>query len=289
MAATTMEHTDTRSALAALLKTYSTELTSRDKKSMAAAEEMLRPGSEVFVAALPNDPIDKVVAAVAQLKQGGLIPVPHVVARNVESLKALDELLRRLVGEAGVDRVLTLGGDRDKPVGDLEQSLQIIESGLIQKHGISKIFMACYPEGHPRIPNEKLEAARAAKLAAAAKAGFDVTLVSQFCFDAKPIVQLAERMRSQGVTQPFRVGVAGPADRATLVKYAMMCGVGASLRALKERQDLAKNVMSGETPEALLTEVAEAQARRPELGISGVHFFTFGSLAKSAQFAREHQ
>lgn len=289
MAATTMEHTDTRSALAALLKTYSTELTSRDKKSMAAAEEMLRPGSEVFVAALPNDPIDKVVAAVAQLKQGGLTPVPHVVARNVESLKALDELLRRLVGEAGVDRVLTLGGDRDKPVGDLEQSLQIIESGLIQKHGISKIFMACYPEGHPRIPNEKLEAARAAKLAAAAKAGFDVTLVSQFCFDAKPIVQLAERMRSQGVTQPFRVGVAGPADRATLVKYAMMCGVGASLRALKERQDLAKNVMSGETPEALLTEVAEAQARRPELGISGVHFFTFGSLAKSAQFAREHQ
>ena len=67
-----------------------------------------------------------------------------------------------------------------------------------------------------------------------------------------------------------------------------MCGVGASMRALKERQDLAKSVLTGETPEALLTEVAVAQALNPALGISGVHFFTFGALAKSAQWASAH-
>jgi methylenetetrahydrofolate reductase (NADPH) len=130
-----------------------------------------------------------------------------------------------------------------------------------------------------------LEKARAIKLETAAKAGLDVWMVSQFCFDAKPIVALAKRMRALGVTAPFRVGVAGPAERSTLVKYALMCGVGASLRALKERQDLARNVLTGETPEALLTEVAQAQERDPSLGIKGVHFFTFGALAKSAEWA----
>ncbi len=277
--------TDSRGALAALLGTYSTELTTRDKRSLEAAPEVLAKGAEVFIAALPNDSAEKLVSAAVQLRSSGLAPVPHIVARNIESEAALDELLARLVGEAGLDRALVLGGDRDKPAGELDSALQQIKTGVFQKHGINKIFIACYPEGHPRIADEVLEAARAAKLKAAQEAGLDVTLISQFCFDAAPIIRLAERMRAQGTTAPFRVGVAGPAERSTLVKYALMCGVGASLRALKERQDLAKSVLTGETPEALLTEIGKAQAANPALNISGVHFFTFGALAKSAQWA----
>ncbi len=170
-------------------------------------------------------------------------------------------------------------------MGELDSAIQIIQSGLIQKHGVKDIFVSCYPEGHPRIADDLLEAARAAKLKAAAEAGLDVTLVSQFCFDAKAVIELTRRMRAQGQTQPYRVGVAGPADRAKLIKFALMCGVGASLRALKERQELSKAMMTGETPEALLTEVGEAQAADPSLGLEGVHFFTFGDLPGSVKFA----
>lgn len=276
-------------ALSALLNEYSCEVTSRDRKSIEAAPKLLRPGSEVFVAALPGDSIDAVISACAELKRSGMVPVPHVVARNIVSLSALDTLLGRLVKEAGVERALVLGGDRDKPEGELNCALQIIESGLIQKHGIKRIFIGCYPEGHPRVADALLEEARTAKLAAAEKAGLHVTLISQFCFDAAPIVALARRMRAQGVTAPFRVGVAGPAKRSTLIKYALVCGVGASMRALKERQDLARNVLAGETPEGLLTEVGLAQASDPSLGITGVHFFTFGSLASSAEWAENHR
>ena len=285
MSTTTLERVDAQAALKSLLKTYSTELTTRDKTSLEAAPDVLAPGAEVFIASLPNDSIDGLVATAVQLRNAGLTPVPHIAARNIESLAVFDELLARLVGEAGLDRMLTLGGDRDKPAGDLHCSLQMIESGLIQKHGISRIFMACYPEGHPRISDEVLERARADKLAAAKAGGLDVTLVSQFCFDAKPIIQLTARMRAQGTAVPYRVGVAGPAERATLVRYALMCGVGASLRALKERQALARNVLAGETPEALLTEVALAPAANPALELEGVHLFTFGGLARSAQWA----
>ncbi len=277
---------ETRPVLAGLLQTFSAEVTARDKKGIEAAPNVLPSGAEVFIAAIPGELIDRIVAAAAQLRAVGLTPVPHIVARNLESRQVLDDLLGRLVREAGVDRTLMLGGDRDKPEGEYDCSLQLIQTGLLQKHGIGKIFIACYPEGHPRVADEVLEAARAAKLEAARAEGFDVTLVSQFCFDPKPIIELARRMRAQGTTAPFRVGVAGPAERATLVKYALMCGVGASLRALRERQDLAKSVLTGETPEALLSEVALAQSREPELGIAGVHFFTFGALAKSAQWVQ---
>ncbi len=276
---------DAKAALSGILRNYSAEVTARDKKGLDAAAEMMAPGSEVFVAAIPGESVDRIVAACANIRKSGLEPVPHIVGRNIESKAALDELLARLAGEAGLKRALVLGGDRDKPEGEYHCSLQLIQTGLLQKHGVTRIGLAWYPEGHPRVDDKVLDEARAAKLKAAAEGGLDVWLVSQFCFDPKPVVALARRIRAEGVTAPLRVGVAGPAERSTLIKYALMCGVGASLRALKERQDLAKNVLTGETPESLLSEVAEAQQGQPSLGISGVHFFTFGALAKSAQWA----
>jgi methylenetetrahydrofolate reductase (NADPH) len=280
---------DQPAALAKLLQTYSVEVTSRDRKSLDSAPDLLRPGSEVFIAALPGDDVNDVVAAAAQLNKAGLTAVPHVVARNIENRAALDSLLGRLTQEAGVKRALVLGGDRDNPAGDYLSSLQIIETGLLQQHGIKSINIGAYPEGHPKITNAQLDEARAAKLAAAEKAGLDVTIVSQFAFTAEPIIAFAQHMRAQGVKAPFRVGVAGPASRMLLIKYAMICGVGASLKFLQNKPELAKGVMSGETPEKLLQEIAAKQVQNPELGFSGVHFFTFGSLAKSAEFAESRR
>jgi methylenetetrahydrofolate reductase (NADPH) len=274
-----------QATIASLLRSYSAEVTARDRKGLDAAPDLMPKGSELFVAAIPGETVDRLVAACAHIRKVGLEPVPHVVARNISGPAALDELLGRLAGEAGVRRALVLGGDRDKPEGEFHCSLQIIETGMLQKHGVGRIGLAWHPEGHPRVAEAVLDQARGAKLKAAAEAGLEVFLVSQFCFDPKPIVATARRIRAECVAAPLRVGVAGPAERATLVKYALMCGVGASMRALKERQDLAKNVLTGETPEGLLKDVAGAQAREPSLGFSGVHFFTFGALAKSTQWA----
>ena len=275
--------TGAESAFHALLKNYSAELTARDHKSIAAAGQ-LPAGTEVFVASLPNDTVEDQVAACVALRRAGVTPVPHVVARNITNIAEMDQILARMTGEAGVDRALILGGDRDDPAGDFDSALQLIETGLIQRHGIRTIAISCYPEGHPRITDAVLEEARATKLIAAERAGLDVTLVSQFCFEAKPIIALTERMRALGVTAPYRVGVAGPAKATTLMKYALICGVGASMRALKERQSLTRNLLTGVTPEDLIHELAAAQAANPALGLSGIHFFTFGSLAASIKW-----
>lgn len=266
------------------LNGFTAEVTSGDLKSMKAAEKLMVVNAQIFIASLPKDTIDKQVAAVVKIHQSGLQPVPHIVARNIESMATFEDLLSRLKNEANVKTALILGGDRDQALGEFDNSLQLIETGLLQKYGIETIYLGCYPEGHPRISNDILQAALLAKLTAAKQAGLKVELVSQFCFDAAPIVEFAQQLRELGIDEPFRVGVAGPSSRSTLVKYAVICGVGASLRALKERQSLAKNMMAGETPEKLLRELAIAQSQNSELNFNGVHFFTFASLEKSATF-----
>ena len=269
-----------REALARLLHGYSTEVIPRDQKSIEAACELLPRGAEVFIAAVPGETPDRMVAAASRLREAGLTPVPHVTARGLASLDDADRLIGRLAHQAGVDRVLALGGDRDQPAGELHSSQQLIASGLFRKHALGKVFIACYPERHPRVESEVLESARAAKLRLVADQGLEVELISQFCFEPGPIVALAKRLRA-----PYRVGVAGPASRATLVRYGLMCGIGPSLRALRQRQS--RTLAPAETPEPLLAEVAAARQADPALTITGVHLFTFGSLARSVQFAEE--
>jgi methylenetetrahydrofolate reductase (NADPH) len=282
--ATITHDSDAKAALARLLENYSAELTTRDHKSLDAAKDILRPQTRVFVAAMPRDTAEDMIAAAIRLHKAGMVAIPHIVARNIRDRAMLDDMLARLAGEAGVDRAHVVGGDRDDPLGEFDSSLQLLQTGLFARYGMTRIALACYPEGHPRIPDAVLEQARAEKTREAESQGLSVWLVSQFAFESAPILGLARKMRAEGIPDPYRVGIAGPASHATLLKYALMCGVGASLRALRERQGLTKTMLTGETPEALLTEIALAREAEPSLGIAGVHFFTFGSLMKTAEW-----
>jgi methylenetetrahydrofolate reductase (NADPH) len=275
------------SALSDFLDRYSTEVTPGDRKSIDVAGHLLESGTEVFVVSLPSDSAERQIDAAVRLRRAGLKPVPHIAARNIASRFDLDNLLRRLTVEAEVDRVLVLSGDRDKPAGDLVSSLQILESGLIEKHGIRSVAISAYPEGHPKIADALLLAARHAKLEVARRAGLAVTFVSQFCFDPAPIIGLARQLRAQGIKESLRVGVAGPASRTSLLKFALLCGVGPSIRALKERPLNTRSLLARDTPTTLLNEIVRAQHLEPSLGIDGVHIFSFASIGAAANWVRE--
>jgi methylenetetrahydrofolate reductase (NADPH) len=273
--------------LAGLLRGYSAEVTSADRKSIDAAVASMPRGSEVYIASLPSDDEDRRVSVARELQRAGLTPVPHIVARNIGSRGDLDVLIRRFSREAGVDRALVLGGDRAQPAGDFHSSLQLLETGLLGVHGIRIIALAWYPEGHPRIPDAVLEDARRAKMQRAAEDGLRVKFISQFCFESAPILASAQRLRAEGITAPLRIGVAGPASRTSLLKYAMICGVGASVRALSERPGAGAKLRE-EHQEELLGEIAAAQALDAAPVFDGVHFFTFASLAATVKFVQEH-
>ena len=235
-------------ALSLLLRVYSVEVTAHDDRSIDAVIKHARPGTEVFIANLPNEKPRVVIEAARKLRSGGLEPVPDIVARNTTSAHDLQDLLSGLQTGAGVTKALVLGGDREDAAGTFSSALEIIETSLLQKNSIQSIYLACYAEDHPRIPEDTLQQALVDKLRAAEAAGLEPLLVSQFLFDPEPLIRFTRSLRERGIVTPLRVGIAGPAERTKLIRYALRCGVGASLRVLRSRGDLARNVLSARRP-----------------------------------------
>jgi len=104
--------------------------------------------------------------------------------------------------------------------------------------------------------------------------------VTQFAFSAAPILAWIARMRELGIEAPVRVGIAGPASVATLMRFAAICGVQASLRTLARHAGLAKHLFAAAAPDAIVRALAAGP-----LGAVEPHFFTFGGLAATARWS----
>lgn len=267
-----------------LLACYSVEVTPGDTKSIAMASMSLQPGTEVFIASLPSLDIRQTVETAICLHQGGLVPVPHLAARNLASLEAVSDALMEMSQKAGADRALVIAGDRPEPLGELHDSLQILKSDVLRKAGLKKVYLSCYPEGHPTIERNRLKAAMQQKLDLVTASGLRAEFVSQFAFEAEPYIQMARELRQAGIQLPIRAGLAAPASPATLLKYAMMCGVGPSIRALRNRTLTSMHV--GQQQAADVLRDLGAMNEREGL-FESLHFFTFGSLARTRDFVAE--
>jgi methylenetetrahydrofolate reductase (NADPH) len=224
----------------------------------------------------------QMVAPAAKLRRAGLFVMPHVGARHLQSGKQLEELAARLVGEAGVERVLIVGGDRRTPAGPFDSSLAVMRSGAFQRVGIVRMAVGGFPEGNPHIRDSDLHEALAAKVAFAQQEGIRLSIVTQFCFSADPILDYLRRLRERGIDVPVRIGLAGPAGVITLLRYAVRCGVGNSMRVLTDNPAFAKALVDT-GPEPILREIAMAveQSEWEHLGVAGFHFYLFSGLNRT--------
>jgi methylenetetrahydrofolate reductase (NADPH) len=269
-----------RRDISTLLAGASLELSSRDPAEIDACAGLLEPGTAVYISMPPGQTYHGTVALASRLKRAGFRPVPHVAARRIVSREALDEYLARAAGDAGVDGALVIGGDSHRPSGPFDSSLALLETGLFERHGIVKIMVAGYPEGHPKIASSALETALVAKKTLARRAGIELGVVTQFCFEAEPILSWVAKMKGHGL--PVRAGLAGPASLPRLLRYAALCGIGNSVRALKARPQAITRLMIESGPEMALRDLA----RRAGPPITGVHFFCFGGLVRTARWLR---
>ena len=165
-----------------MLRGYSIEVNPNEPKVVDAAVDRLDPGTEVFLTWIPGaNPMD-LIGPATRLRRAGLVPVPHIGARHLESANQLEHLAARLAGDAGVDRVLVIGGDRATPAGPYDCSLAVMQTGVFQKLGIVRMAVAGFPEGNPNISETTLDEALSAKLKFARRSGLDISIVTQFCF-----------------------------------------------------------------------------------------------------------
>src|SRR5215813_5552420 len=273
-----------RHRMVELVAACSIEVSPRDDFAGKRLRELLDPGMTVFVNHPGSVTHHDIVAACARLRHAGFNPVPHIAVRRLASFTQANDFLQRATAEADVKAALIIGGDPDHPVGPFPDTHDLLAPVLAGHHGLREAAFAGYPEGHPTIASRTLDKVLRAKLALAHRQGLEVSLVTQFGFEAAPIVRWIAALRAQDIVCPVRVGIAGPASVATLAKFAVRCGIGASLRALARGHTAFARILSEASPDTLI----EALVAGEEHGarIDSLHVFTFGGVRRTAEWAR---
>ncbi len=264
---------------------FSAETTPGAAAKIPDFREHLRPGTVVYITFLPGSDFKDTVTVAARLREEGFIPVPHFAARSIKNKITLDDHLHRICGEAGIERVLCIAGAVDHPVGEFSDSTQLLESGLFDKHNIKKIALAGHPEGSPDMTDEAISAALKWKNDFAAKTDAQMYLVTQFVFEAGPIIAWDKMLRSEGNALPIHIGVPGLATLKTLLMHATHCGIGASMQFLTKQAKQVTKLMRVNAPDKLVTNLADYVANDPESAITGVHIYPLGGLKKSAAWS----
>jgi len=278
------ETVDTRKSVVEFLSDFTAETTPFSAAKVEDFRQVLRPGTTVFITFLPGSDFDDTIAVAARLRQEGFNPVPHLAARSIPNSAFLDENLKKLKDQADIDEVLIIGGAVDVPVGDFSDSMQIMDTGLLDKYGINKVGVAGHPEGSPDMPDEAIASALLWKNEFTERTGAELYVVTQFCFEAEPIIAWDKAMRAAGNKLPIRIGVPGIATIKTLLNYSKACGIGASVTFLKRQARNVKKLLTTSAPDKLIAELAAYKTDDPECGLIGCHMYPLGGIKKSAKW-----
>ncbi|MEM9320622.1 MAG: methylenetetrahydrofolate reductase, partial [Pseudomonadota bacterium] len=230
------------------------------------------------------------VATAKRLAEDGFQVMPHFPARSIRDRAMLEDWVARYKGEANVTQALLLAGGIDKPHGAFHSSMQLLETGVFD--GFTDLHVAGHPEGNrdidPKGGDASVMAALHWKQAFADRSDAKMAIATQFAFDAGPIIAWADRLAAEGITLPIHIGIAGPAKLQTLIKFAIACGVGPSLKVLQKRaMDVSKLLLPYE-PNDVLAALAAHKAANPGFNIERVHFFPLGGIRTNANWAKEN-
>lgn len=269
---------------------YSLEMTAKDRPALLEAAHDIAPETPIAITFLPNETIDARVEAAVVARTLDFEPMPHLSARRIRSRDELEQMVSRFVAEANVRRMFIVAGDPPVPAGPFGDTLSMIRTGVFERNGIRALGIAGHPESHPTMDAAARWAILEEKSAESARRGMATLIVTQFGFDARPVLDWLGELRARGITSPVRIGVPGPAGIATLLRYAARCGVGASAAVMARYGVSIAQLIGTAGPDRLVEELAHAL--NPSHGAVRLHFYPFGGLVRTVdwinRFAATH-
>ena len=262
----------------------STEITPSDEKRLPELAAVLPPGTAVYVEHPPKATLGQVVHAALAVQRCGFLATPHIAPRRIPNAQTLRMALADL-RLGGVEQILLVAGDADQPAGEFASTLEVLESGILERSAIGRIGVAGHPEGNKSVGPMLLWQALEAKQRFAERTGIAMHIVTQFGLNARAAAAWQRELVHHGIRLPVHVGIAGPAPLSKLVHFAIQCGIGASVRTLMRNLSAAGNIAElAVSPDQhlleLLGEPAAAQIVAP-------HFFAFGGAIETARWMRE--
>ena len=284
--------TGTAAAIGAFLRDYSIEVMPRTAARIEDFRPLLPEGTRVYIAHIEGTPINEMVATARRIAGEGFPVMPHFPARIIANKAALEDWIARYRGEAGVEQALLLAGGVDRAVGVFESSMQLLETGLFDRAGFTRLHVAGHPEGNRDIDpgggTRNVDSALHWKREFSERTDARMAIATQFCFEAEPIVVWANRLREGGIDLPIHIGIAGPAKLQTLIKFGIACGVGTSLKVLQRRAGDVSKLLLPYEPTTVVSALAEHKARHPDFNITNVHFFPLGGIRTCVEWANSH-
>ena len=272
-----------------LITNSSIELTGKYQHQINLVRDLLPYGTDIYLSALPSRPLETNLDCIAAIRAAGFNPVPHIAARHIRSRDELKQFLAGITTDQEVRKILLIGGDLPEPLGPYNDAISVLKDGILNELGISEIGIAGYPEGHPRIPNEIVQQSIIDKIHLAREQKLGVYIITQFSFAPGRIVDYCAKLNRAIPDVPVYIGMAGPTNPVTLLRYARICGVSASLRALTGLGFKAARLVTRTEPSEQLTVLARYCAGRETSNVMGVHIFSFGGFIESVKWLKEKQ
>jgi methylenetetrahydrofolate reductase (NADPH) len=221
------------------------------------------------------------VRAAVAAQGEGFAATPHIAARRIPNAMTLRLALAELLA-GGVRQILLIAGDAPIPMGEFSNTLDVLDSHVLEDAGIDKIGVAGHPEGHKAVGPTLLWEALRTKQEYANRTGVKMHIVTQFSFNAAAMREWEGELPRHQIRMPVHVGIAGPAPLHRLIHYAMQCGIGASLRTvMRNLSSVGSFVDLAITPEQHLVRLLDTA---PCFQVVAPHFFAFGGSIETARW-----
>lgn len=279
-------HPDWEKPRSNMVDGYSLEMTAKEMDGLRDAAALIRPGTQIAVTFLPGEEMSQRVEAAKLVRELGFEPIVHLSARRFTSEAELEQYLSDITTQAAVKRVFIIAGDPPEPEGPFADSLQIIETGLLEKYGIEIVGIGGHPEGHPNVSKADLWVWMEKKIDAIRNRGMIPLVVTQFAFDDDAIVDWVKEMRGRGIDVPVRLGVPGPAGIKRLLGFAKRCGVGASASVMKKYGISLTNLIGSAGPDRLVNSLDKGLGE--DAGRVRLHLYPFGALTASSEWINSY-
>lgn len=271
----------------AFINAFSLEVSAKAMPALRAEADRIPRGTVISIPWLASEDDDARLAAVRTVRALGFEPMPHLSARRIGSRTALERFLERATSEAGVERCLLIAGDLATPAGPFADSASIIETGRLERFGIKVVGIGGHPEGHPAMSGDARWQVLERKCRAIEARRMAPVIVTQFAFDADTVLTWLDALRTRGITVPVLVGVPGPASITRLLRYAAMCGVGASASMLARYGISIGRLLGTAGPEVFVDRLVKGLTRAH--GQVSPHLFPFGGVAPSLEWIEQYR
>ena len=278
-------------AIKNFLDGFSVEVTPKAASKIENFEDYIPSGTLVYIAHIEGTPIEEMVATAKKINDQGFSAMPHFPARIIKDKNVLEDWISRYKNEANVSNALLIAGGANKPYGEYDSSIQLIESELFDKADFNNLHIAGHPEGSididPDGSSNNVDQALSWKNEFSKRTDAKMAITTQFSFDAGSVISWANNIKESGIDIPVHIGIAGPAKLQTLLRYSIECGVGASIKIIQKRaKDLTKLLLPYK-PTNIITDLAIHKANNPSFNIEKVHFFPLGGIKQVSDFVKE--